>query len=109
MHNQSIRQDTCSRFVDFLHLQLYLLILVSRIPTKKYQLRIVATITAATAPSIETVPANAIDSSAIRLRQLRLQRLTFLTQELRILFDLPASSNTFTIIAVLLMDSAAAK
>ena len=70
-----------------------------------------ATTTTVTAPSIETVPANAIDSNdAMRITAITSSTIKIPNTRMEDSFLIfPASSKTLTIIAVLLIDNAAAK
>ena len=81
-----------------------------RIPIVKVPtIKIVATTTTATAPSIETVPANAIDSNdAIKITAITSSTINIPKTKIEDSFLIfPVSSKTFTIIAVLLIDNAA--
>ena len=85
---------------------------IVRIPTVKVPtIKIVATTTTAIAPSIETVPANAIDSNdAIRITAITSSTINIPKTRIEDSFLIfPVSSKTFTIIAVLLIDNAAAR
>ena len=85
---------------------------IVRIPTVKVPtIIIVATTTTASAPSIDTVPANAIDSNdAIKITAITSSTINIPKTRIEDSFLIfPVSSKTFTIIAVLLIDNAAAR